>query len=172
MDDLADYHCTLSSVLSKSQILSADKLFYFLQVLSGRCKISTTEDKARKKRILLVDDELDITLTLKIALEESGFFQVEAFYDSALDLSRFKAGVYDLALLDIRMPEMNGFELCRKLREIDNKLKICFLTATDPDLYRGTDLDLINELGIGCFVSKPVDNESLVSKLKATLSQT
>jgi DNA-binding response OmpR family regulator len=120
----------------------------------------------------LVDDELDITLTLKIALEASGFFQVEAFYDSALDLSRFKAGVYDLALLDIRMPEMNGFELCRKLREIDNKLKICFLTATDPDLYRGTDLDLINELGIGCFVSKPIDNEGLVSKLKAMLSQT
>jgi CheY-like chemotaxis protein len=133
-------YCTLSSVLSKSQTLSADKLFYFLQVLSGRCKISTTEDKARKKRIFLVDDELDITLTLKIALEASGFFQVEAFYDSALALSRFKAGVYDLALLDIRMPEMNGFELCRKLKEIDNKLKICFLTATDPDLYRGTDL--------------------------------
>jgi PleD family two-component response regulator len=81
MDGLADYHCTLLSVLSKSQTLSADKLFYFLQILNGRCKISTTEDKARKKRILLVDDELDITLTLKIALEASGFFQVEAFYE-------------------------------------------------------------------------------------------
>src|ERR687897_1361657 len=171
MDDLADYHCTLSSVLSKSQILSADKLFYFLQVLSGRCKISTTEDKARKKRILLVDDELDITLTLKIALEESGFFQVEAFYDSALDLSRFKAGVYDLALLDIRMPEMNGFELCRKLREIDNKLKTCFLTATELAYFRETDSDVINDLGRDCFITKPVDNKDIKDKVKAILSK-
>jgi CheY-like chemotaxis protein len=120
----------------------------------------------------MVDDELDITLTIKMALEGSGFFQVEAFCDSALALSRFKAGVYDLALLDIKMPEMNGFELCRKLREIDNKLKICFLTATDLDHYRETDSDVINELGINCFVSKPVDNEDIIGILKAMLSQT
>jgi DNA-binding response OmpR family regulator len=49
----------------------------------------------------LVDDELDITLTIKMVLELSGFFQVEAFYDPALALLRFKAGAYDLALLDI-----------------------------------------------------------------------
>jgi CheY-like chemotaxis protein len=58
-----------------------------------------------------VDDELDITLAIKTVLEESGFFQVEAFYDPVLALSRFKAGAYDLAILDIRMPEMNGFQL-------------------------------------------------------------
>jgi hypothetical protein len=99
MDDVADYHCTLSSVLSKSQTLTADKLFYFLQVLRGRCKISTTEDKARKKRILLVDDELAITVTLKIALEASGFFQVEAFYDISLSaLSLCSSGQYILLL--------------------------------------------------------------------------
>src|SRR5918994_5719502 len=161
MDDLADYHCTLSSVLSKSQILSADKLFYFLQVLSGRCKISTTEDKARKKRILLVDDELDITLTLKIALEESGFFQVEAFYESVLALSRFKAGAYDLAILDIKMPGIDGFELYRKLRKIDNKLKICFLTAAELSHYRETDSDIMDELGNDYFVAKPVDTIDL-----------
>jgi CheY-like chemotaxis protein len=55
-------------------------------------------------------------------MEESGSFQVETFNDPALALSRFKAGAYDLALLDIRMPEMNGFQLCRKLRDMDNKL--------------------------------------------------
>jgi PleD family two-component response regulator len=95
-----------------------DNLFYFLHVFSERCKISTTEENARKKRILLVDDELDITLTIKTVLEESEFLQVEAFYDPALALLRFKAGAYDLALLDISMPEMSGFQLFRKLREI------------------------------------------------------
>jgi DNA-binding response OmpR family regulator len=61
--------------------------------------MSATEEDARKKRILLVDDELDITVTLKMALEESGFLQVEAFYDPVLALTRFKAGAYDLAIL-------------------------------------------------------------------------
>jgi DNA-binding response OmpR family regulator len=122
-----------------------------------RCKISTTEENAREIRILLVDDEIDITLTLKIALEQSGFFQVEAFYESVLALSRFKAGVYDLAILDIKMPEMDGFELYRKLRKIDNKLKICFLTAAELGHYRETDSDIMDELGKDYFVSKPVD---------------
>jgi CheY-like chemotaxis protein len=64
-----------------------------------------TEENAKKKRILLVDDEPDIIFTLKALLEESGLFQVDTFYDSVLALSRFKAAAYDLALLDIRMPE-------------------------------------------------------------------
>jgi DNA-binding response OmpR family regulator len=117
----------------------------------------------------LVDDELDITLTLKIALEESGFFQVEAFYDSVLALSRFKAGAYDLAILDIKMPEIDGFQLYRKLREIDSILKICFLTAAELSHYRETDSDIIDELGEHYFVAKPVDNTDLINKLKAIL---
>jgi DNA-binding response OmpR family regulator len=119
----------------------------------------------------LVDDELDITLTLKIALEESGFLQVEAFYDPVLALSRFKAEAYDLAILDIRMPEIDGFELYRKLRKIDNKLKICFLTAADLAYYRKTDSDVMDELGKDYFVAKPVNTMDLIDRLKVILSQ-
>jgi DNA-binding response OmpR family regulator len=86
-------------------------------------------------------------------------------------LSEFKAGVYDLAVLDIRMPGMNGFELCRKLKDVDDRLKICFLTATELLYYRETDSDVIDDLGTDCFVSKPVDNEDFVRKLEAVLSQ-
>ena len=85
-------------------------------------------------------------------------------------LSEFKAGVYDLAVLDIRMPEMNGFQLCRKLRGMDNKLKICFLTAAELLYYQETDSDVIDDLGIGCFVSKPIDNEDFVKNIEAILS--
>ncbi len=119
----------------------------------------------------MVDDELDITVTLKMALEESGFFQVEAFYDSVLALSRVSAGAYDLALLDIKMPEMDGFDLYRKLREIDNKLKVCFLTAAELGHYRAIDSDIMDELGEHCFVAKPVDNTDLINRLKVILSQ-
>jgi DNA-binding response OmpR family regulator len=127
--------------------------------------------KARIKRILMVDDELDITITLKTALEDSGFFEVDTFNNPVLALSMFKPGLYGLALLDIRMPEMSGFQLCRKLRNIDSKLKICFLTAANLVYYRETDSDVINDLGIQCFIFKPVNNKDLVSTLKAILSQ-
>ena len=150
---------------------SADNPFTFFQVLDKRCKISTTEENAKKKRILLVDDEPDIIFTLRASLEESGLFQVDTFYDSVLALSRFKAGAYDLALLDIRMPELDGFELYRKLREGDNKLKVCFLTAAELGHYRKTDSDVMDELGKDCFVAKPVDNINLINKLKVILSQ-
>jgi two-component system response regulator ChvI len=119
----------------------------------------------------LVDDEPDVTFTLKATLEESGFFQVDTFYDSVLALSRFKAGAYDLALLDIRMPKMDGFELYRKLREVDNKLKVCFLTAAELGHYRKTDSDVMNELGKHCFIAKPVNNIDLINRLKVILSQ-
>jgi DNA-binding response OmpR family regulator len=64
----------------------------------------------KKKKILIVDDEPDITSSLKIGLEDNGF-AVDTFNDSVLALSNFQADMYDLVLLDVKMPEMNGFEL-------------------------------------------------------------
>ena len=83
-------------------------------------------DKPPKGRILLVDDERDIDTVVKKGLERVGF-KVRAF-DNPLDvLSKFEAGSYDVALLDIRMPSMNGFELYKKLRKRDSKIKVCFI---------------------------------------------
>jgi DNA-binding response OmpR family regulator len=106
-----------------------------------------------------------------MALEESGFLQVEAFYDPVLALSRFKTGAYDLAILDIKMPEIDGFDLYRKLRKIDNKLKICFLTAAELGHYRETGSDIMEELGKHYFIAKPVDTLDLINRLKVILSQ-
>ncbi|HZD81856.1 MAG TPA: response regulator [Nitrososphaeraceae archaeon] len=81
-------------------------------------------------RILLVDDEADISLTFSIVLEDNGFV-VNAFNDPLLALSSFKQGLYALALIDIKMPKMNGFDLYRQIRKLDDKVKVCFMTAFD-----------------------------------------
>jgi DNA-binding response OmpR family regulator len=129
------------------------------------------QKKTAIARILTVDDEPDVTVTLKAVLEDSGFFEVDTFNDVKSALSIFIPGVYDLALLDIRMPEMDGFQLWRKLREIDKKLKVCFLTATDLAHYHEKDSDIINDLGMDCFITKPIDNEEMVNRLKIMVSQ-
>ena len=83
-----------------------------------------------KPRVLVVDDEPDINLTFKTGLEANGFI-VDAFSDPILALSNFKPGVYDLLLLDVRMPQINGFELYEKFRKLDSNVKACFITAHD-----------------------------------------
>ena len=80
------------------------------------------------KKVLVIDDEPDVTYTIKSILEDHGF-EVETFTDSILALDNYKANFYNLIILDIKMPKMNGFELYTKLREQDPKVKICFLTA-------------------------------------------
>jgi DNA-binding response OmpR family regulator len=77
-------------------------------------------------RILIVDDDYDITLTFKIGLEEDSGFVVDTFNDTLLALSNFKAGIYNLLLIDIKTPKINGFELCRQMKKIDSKVKVCF----------------------------------------------
>ena len=82
-----------------------------------------------KNRILIVDDENDINLLFKMVLEDKGY-KVDTFNDPLVALQNFTDGAYDLLLLDMLMPNMNGFELYQKIRMIDDKVKICLLTAS------------------------------------------
>jgi two-component system, OmpR family, response regulator ChvI len=77
---------------------------------------------------LFVDDEPDNTSIFRIALEDNGF-DVDAFNNPTLALSSFKPDYYDLLVLDIKMPNMNGYELYQKIKKMDDKVKVCFLTA-------------------------------------------
>ncbi|MFY9565554.1 MAG: response regulator [Nitrososphaeraceae archaeon] len=125
----------------------------------------------RTRKIIMVDDEPDINLTIKKALEDNGFFQVDTFNDADSALVTFKPEVYDLALLDIKMPGTSGFQLWRKLREMDKKLKICFLTATKSNYSGDLDSDVINDIGTDCFLAKPVNTIDLMNRLNVILSQ-
>ena len=123
---------------------------------------------SKSKRILLVDDEPDVTYAIKVALENNGFV-VDSYNDPTLALSNFKPGLYDLLLLDIKMPEENGFELCQKIKEIDSNVKTCFLTASELfyDEYRR--LEAYPRVNKEHFIQKPIRNEELIRKLNGIL---
>jgi DNA-binding response OmpR family regulator len=126
------------------------------------------------KRILLVDDDPDITLTFKKGLEEENetsgnkvVLQVFSYNDPLVALSKFKPDFYDLLLIDINLPKMNGFDFCMKVLEMDINPRVCFISS-----------GLINQealkeqypsLSIGCFIKKPVTMENLVRRIKTEL---
>jgi len=87
-------------------------------------------DKKERGRILAIDDEPDLTMLCKMALEHYGF-EVNTFNDPKEALSNYKPGYYDLVILDIKMPEMDGFELYHEIKKKDANAKVCFLTASE-----------------------------------------
>ena len=124
--------------------------------------------KPIQRRILLVDDEPDITLSFNIVLEDNGF-AVDAFNDPLLALSSFRQGIYAMALLDIKMPKMNGFELSGEIRKIDDKVKITFMTAFD---IRKEDLKTaVPTLGDEepLIIRKPIPIDDFMIKVKEEL---
>jgi DNA-binding response OmpR family regulator len=122
-----------------------------------------------RKKILIVDDDPDITMTFSLALENTGSFEVETYNDSVQALSNFKSNLYDFVLLDIRMPKMSGFELCDKIRKIDGKVKVCFISAFDP--YSDELRDQFLSLKIECFIPKPIQIKELVKRIEVELSR-
>jgi CheY-like chemotaxis protein len=122
-----------------------------------------------KPRVLVVDDEPDINLTFKTGLEANGF-EVDAFSDPVLALSNFTSGVYDLLLLDVRMPQINGFELYEKLRKIDSNVKACFITAHDvhyqslKEIFPGRKEMLLS--GSKGVLRKPISIDDLVETVE------
>jgi two-component system, OmpR family, response regulator ChvI len=107
-----------------------------------------------------VDDEPDITLTLGKGLEQGGY-DVQVFNDPQVALSNFKPNVYDLLILDIKMPNMTGFELYRKLRQIDPNVKACFITAFET-YYEKFRQEFFPLEEIKGFIRKPIQTEELI----------
>ena len=144
----------------------------------GKQKDQIQESKEKlspfTKRILIVDDDPDTTFTFKRAFEEANrisgnkiSFHVNTYNNPLLALSEFKPDFYDLMLVDINMPKMNGFDFCVNILGVDINPRVCFMSS-----------GLINQealkeqypsLSIGCFIKKPIIMENLVRKVKAEL---
>jgi two-component system, OmpR family, response regulator ChvI len=118
-------------------------------------------------RILLVDNEDDNNIVFKMALED-GRFEVDVYNDSLLALSNFKDDLYDLVILDINIPKMNGYELYKEIRKIDNKVKVCFLSASE--IYDKKLQKVSPPSDVKCFISKPIQMNDLVRTVKAELN--
>ena len=134
----------------------------------GHTPLNSSERKKKKrKKILFVDDDPDITWLSKTALERNGF-EVQTFETPISALENFKPGSYDLLLLDIKMRDMDGFELYDKLRKMDNNISVCFLTAASE--YYGNYKQRYPWLAKECFITKPVAFERLVNTINSVLN--
>ena len=117
------------------------------------------------KRVLIVDDEADVNLLFKIILEESNQLMVHSYTDAVSALRNFRSGFYDLVLLDIKMPKMDGFELYKEISRIDPKVKVCFLTASEKyyEAFRTEEINAI--LDENYFIRKPIENMEFIKTI-------
>jgi DNA-binding response OmpR family regulator len=120
-------------------------------------------------KILIADDEADLTQVYSLVLEYHGF-KVDSFNDPLAALAKFEPGLYDLVILDIKMPKMGGFELYHEIKKKDNNSKVCFLTASElyyeefrKKGYRALDRNL--------FLRKPIENEELVKEINKMIKK-
>jgi DNA-binding response OmpR family regulator len=127
---------------------------------------TSIEEKRLSKVVLVIDDDPDMTSVFSLGLQDEGF-EVYTFNDPLEVLSQFIPNFYDLLLVDINMPKMNGIDLSKRLLELDSNVKICFITAGEANI------EVLRELyptrGIGCFIKKPVTMDQLVRRVKAEL---
>jgi DNA-binding response OmpR family regulator len=138
-----------------------------------REKLQQEEEKLHEqktksnKRILLVDDEPDICMVYQVVLEDAGY-ECIPYTDSVKALQEFRPYYYDLILLDIRMPVLNGFELCKKIRELDKTVHIVFITASEA-YYEKFRSQHFPELGKINYIQKPIGNEEFIREINKIL---
>ena len=113
---------------------------------------------------MVIDDELDICIMLKVVLEQNEFI-VDYYYNPILALDEFKSEFYDLIILDIQMPDINGFQFFREIKKRDVKAKICFLTVSES-LF-----DVAYKFSpVYTFIRKPLENKELIRIVNEVLN--
>jgi CheY-like chemotaxis protein len=137
-------------------------------------KTFTKERERFWKRILVVDDNTDITTTFKAAIEDSNSgidankrIEVYTANDPIIALSEFKPNFYDLLLVDINMPHMNGFELSEKVLAIDINVRICFMSS--GEINRKALREIYPSLTVGCYMRKPMTIGYLLKRIRSEL---
>jgi CheY-like chemotaxis protein len=122
-----------------------------------------------KRKVMVVDCEYDLTYSIKRTLEDTGLFEVDSFNNSAQALSSFARNPYDLVILDIRMREMDGFELYRKIKMQNRKVKVCFLSSVfEFRPYTAIYPDMMETVGKNGdrIIDKPVGSERLIGEVR------
>lgn len=143
------------------------------------------QEKKSSKRILIVDDEPDIAFTLRIILEENGFKEIDVYNEPLLALQNFKSRVYSLLITDVAMPRMDGFELYKHVKKIDDGIKVVFVTASEVNyevlrelfpadqedkaaIFQGSQEEDEERIQ---FIRKPVEIKEFIQKVTKELQQ-
>lgn len=140
---------------------------YCYEIIEGTAKAKSEV----RKRIMAVDDEQDLTMTLKVGLDIYGPFDLDMFNNPKSALRSFKPNFYALILIDIRMPCMDGFELYEELKKIVPDVKVCFLTASEMYHEEVREKDYSN-LSSDVFIQKPILTDNLITEINKKIKST
>jgi CheY-like chemotaxis protein len=136
--------------------------------LSRYNRASTSQPFPEEKKTLVVNDEPDVTTMLKMTLERVGF-SVDTFNDPVLALKSYKPHLYDLVILDVIMPELDGLELYTQLKRKDSGINICFLTASSEPYREELLKEKYNQLSRDLFLEMPLPTSELIHEVKKRL---
>jgi DNA-binding response OmpR family regulator len=135
---------------------------------STRISTSGVAKERYWKRILIVDNDPDITTTFKLGIESaSKIIAVHTHNDPRKALLEFEPNFYDLLLIDINMPYIDGFQLSKRILEIDINVKICFMSA--GEINRDALREIHPSISLGCFMKKPVTIDYLIDRIMQEL---
>jgi DNA-binding response OmpR family regulator len=113
----------------------------------------------------VVDDNPDIAFTLRVGLESDPTIQVYSYDNPVTALLEFSPNFYDLLLIDVNMPMMDGFQLAQKLLQKDLNVRVCFMTSGEINLDAAREVHPLKS--IGCFIKKPITTEQLLRRIRA-----
>jgi DNA-binding response OmpR family regulator len=140
----------------------------------GYDTVTQKEKRPFWKRILIIDDDPDVTTTFKVGIENSNNYaddsktiEVYTYNDPLTALSEFESNFYDLVLIDINLPNMNGFQLCEKILHLDINVRVCFMS--NGEINREALREIYPAISLGCFMRKPVTIDNLVKRIKSEL---
>ena len=140
----------------------------------GYSTVTEKEKRPYWKRILIIDDDPDVTTTFKVGIENSNSYsddnkiiEVYTYNDPLTLLSEFESNFYDLVLIDINLPNTNGFQLCEKILHLDINVRVCFMS--NGEINREALREIYPAISLGCFIRKPVTIEYLVKRIKSEL---
>lgn len=137
------------------------------QVKSSSSSSVLSHDPQQYKRILVIDDNSDIVFTLRIGLESDPTMQVYGYDNPVTALLEFEPNFYDLLLIDVNMPMIDGFQLAQKLLQKDLNVRVCFITAGEINMDAAREVHPLKS--IGCFIKKPITTEQLLRRIRAEL---
>ena len=140
----------------------------------GYGTVTEKEKRPYWKRILIIDDDPDVTTTFKVGIESSNNYthdnkriEVYTYNDPLTLLSEVESNFYDLVLIDINLPNMNGFQLYEKILHLDINVRVCFMS--NGEINREALREIYPAISLGCFINKPVTIDYLVNRIMAEL---